>query len=450
MQRPAKPRTPVRFRLQPDLSPGGGIGRRKGLKIPRKVTFVPVRFRPRATMVHMINALSLHIAFRFTRSSHFNPFAKLIQRLSVFGIALGVAVLIVISSIFNGFRIEITESLQQISPHFVVRHYDHWWTDWQSSYKTLEAHDEIKVVSPKLRTYAMIAGKLQAPPVQLIELATDDTSNDAGNNLISATISTDLQQDLWLAQDDTLSIITSIGDSKKPIGIRFRISEATNDQKNILDKRSLQTKGSTLRRALGLPSTTISELDVVTNDIHNVPNIIESIRADLPREVIIENTSGYFTSLLSSLRMQQKLMVIVLSLVVFIAAFNLVTSLVMMVTDRKKEIAQLRTIGHPRSEIIKIFVLQSILTASCGIVIGVVLGVMTATHITEMMTWCEQYLGQKIMSRQVWMLDHLPSSVSAYDVITICTGTMTLAVLSAIYPARLASRIDPAEVLRYE
>ena len=411
---------------------------------------MPVRFRPRATMLLMINALSLHIAIRFTLSSHFNPFAKLIQRLSVFGIALGVAVLIVISSIFNGFRIEITESLQQISPHFVVRHYDHWWTDWQNAYQALQAHHQIKAVSPKLRTYAMIAGKLQSPPIQLIELAQDDTDRNARNNIISATISSDLQQDLWLAPDDTLSIITSIGESKKPIGIRFRISEIAQDQKNILDKRSLQTKGSTLRQALGLSSTTISELDVVTNDIHDVPKIIESIRAELPKEVIIENTSGYFTSLLSSLRMQQKLMVIVLSLVVLIAAFNLITSLVMMVTDRKKEIAQLRTIGHPRSEIIKIFVLQSVLTATCGIVIGVVIGTLTAVHITEIMAWCEQYLGQKIMSRQVWMLDHLPSSVSTYDVISICIGTMTLAVLSAVYPARLASKIDPAEVLRYE
>ena len=449
MQRPAKPWTPVRLRLQPQSSPGGGTGRRKGLKIPRKVTFVPVRFRPRAIMMFYRDTTNLHIAMRFALSGRYNAFAKLIQRLSVIGIGLGVCVLIVVSSIFNGFRIEITESLGQISPHLIITHENHWWNNWEEIKDRLSTIHNIKSIRPMLRTYGMIAGRYTAPPVQLIQ-ASNGLRNNSPTDILEASLSPDLQEDLWLMPNDTFGVITATKHSSKPVNIRLRVNQDDVTHKNMMDHRSVHIKGNALTRALKLPKNTITELDIDTRDILTVDQTINTLRTLLPQEIQIHNTSQKFTSLLASLRMQKKLMVIVFSLVVLTAAFNLVTSLVMMVTERKKEIALLRTLGLRKNGIIQIFIIQSIALAASGVMIGLIMGIIVSRNISSAMEWCEQWLGQKIMSKQVWMLDHLPAVIDGQDVVTICTGSIILAIIAAWYPAWIASRIDPADVLRYE
>ena len=411
---------------------------------------MPVRFRPRAIMTQRIDTTSLQIATRFALSGRSNTFAKLIQRLSVVGIGLGVCVLIVVSAIFNGFRIEITQSLTEITPHLIVTHDNHWWSDWQEVEELLNRIEDIKTIRPRLRTFAMVAGRFTSPPVQLIQDMSESTNDELSTDIIEASLSPDLQHDLWLMPNDTFGVITATKQNNKPVNIRLKVSSEEIFSHNLMDHRSIHIKGNALRNVLKLPKNTITELDIDTQDILSADKTVKLLQQYLPADTQVRNVSQQFTNLLASLRMQKKLMIIVFSLVVVIAAFNLVTSLVMMVTERKKEIAVLRTLGLRKVSIIQIFVAQSILLATSGMMIGLCSGVIIAQNISSAMRWCEQWLGQKIMSKQVWMLDHLPAVIDPQDITMICIGTIILATVAASYPAWIASRIDPADVLRYE
>ena len=408
-------------------------------------------------MVTSINALSFYIAQRYIRSSHYNRFAKLIQNLSVCGIAAGVMVLIVISSIFNGFHQKITESLHTIKPHLVVTHEDYWWNHWQETKSTIEQMQNITTVEPRLRTYGMLAAQQQSAPIQLIGHSLSEanhapTGKSSTTEPFPVTLSSDLHHELWMNVDDTMGILTttSMQQDSKPIALRVRIEHIQNDASQYMNARSIQTDRTILAKALRLPETTITELDITTNDIFSVEQTITALKDILPEQAYISNHSSRFTSLISSLAMQRKMMIIVLSFVVIIAAFNLITSLVMIVTERKKEIAVLQTLGLSRLHIIGIFVIQGLLLTTVGIVIGCIFGVTIAWHITDAMNAVEAMLGQKIMSDQVWMLNHLPSVVRLSDCLFIAGFTLCLAVITALYPAYLASRVEPAEVLRYE
>ena len=217
-----------------------------------------------------------------------------------------------------------------------------------------------------------------------------------------------------------------------------------------MSKRAIETNIEGLTEQLNINKNSITELQIDTTDIMNVQRTIEHLQTQLPNQVKITNVSEQFTSLLSALAMQRKMMIIVLSLVVIIAAFNLTASLVMIVMERKGEIALLQTIGMSKKRILHIFVYQSLLLAGIGLLGGCILGITIANNITGIIAALENTMGLKIISDQVFMLDHLPSVVHSRDIIAIAMATMALSILSALYPAYMASKVDPAETLRYE
>ena len=445
-------------------SPGGGIGRRKGLKIPRKVTFVPVRFRPRANFI-MINSLSFYIAYRYLQSSRLNHFARLIQTLSVLGIATGVSILIVISSIFNGFHTEIKQSLSSIHPHIIITHENFWWHDWKNTHTLLEKNDNIINISAKIRTYAMIAASGNRQPVQLVATQPKKFSTHSNTRkerkkskpipleILEAEITKDLHNELWLEPGDTFGLLTAKSidfEGSQPLALRLKVKEVGTEKPSILSKRTIETDIQGLTEQLNIDKNSITELQIDTKDIMSVHKTIADLKTQLPNELNITNISEQFTGLLSALAMQRKMMIIVLSLVVIIAAFNLTASLVMIVMERKGEIALLQTIGVNKKSILLIFVYQSALLAGIGLLVGCTLGIAIANNITEIIASIENSIGITIVSDQVFMLDHLPSIVDAGDVTAIGITTIALSILSALYPAYMASNVDPAETLRYE
>ena len=445
-------------------SPGGGIGRRKGLKIPRKVTFVPVRFRPRAIFI-MINSLPSHIAYRYFLSSKFNRFARLIQILSILGITIGVAILIVISSIFNGFQHEIKESLKSVSPHIIISHEDFWWQDWQKTVSELEKESNVENIEAKIRTYAMIASRNNNQPIQLIadqELkkttkslvkGTKKSRNLSPLEILDADISIDLKNELWLEPGDTFGIMTAKSlsvDENEVMALRLKVKSIGQKKHNIFSQRSVKTDINKLTEQLKIPKNSITELQIDIENIMNVQKTVDHLKTKLSPSLKISNVSEQYTSLLGALAMQKKMMIIVLSLVIIIATFNLTASLVMIVMERKGEIAILQTIGMTRGNILSIFVYQSLLLSGIGLLFGCLFGITLAMNITDVISTLEKTLGIDIVSDQVFMLDHLPSIVLGRDIAAIAMVTLILTIISALYPAYMASKVDPAETLRYE
>lgn len=380
------------------------------------------------------------------------------------GMTIGVAILIVISSIFNGFRGEITQSLNHIKPHIMITHVDTWWYDWSETLQQLQKDPHVKNAQARIRTYGVIAGRQQAPPVQLIaEVQAEDAKRQAPRSAknkppavkkpVDSVLSPDLLYDLWLEEGDTFGLITldplSQGDVQ-PLALRmvYRGQQATNQTGT--EQRSIKTTWQSLQNYWPLAATPITEITIEAEHVLTAETLAQQLRIQMPEHLEVRNVSSQFSALLGSLHMQQRMMCIVLSLVVVVAACNLVTSLVMMVTERKKEIALMRTVGMSKGVLLRMFMLQGVILSGIALVLGTFIGVICAWHITSWVDSIERLFQIKLISDQVFMLNYLPSSLLWTDVAWIWIGTLVLALLSALYPARLACQVDPAEVLRYE
>ena len=408
--------------------------------------------------------LSVQIASHTVLSQHHNKFAVLIQRLSVLGMTIGIAVLIVISSIFNGFRGEITKSLDQVKPHIMITHVDTWWYDWPEVLDQLNKDSAIKSTQARIRTYGVIAGRQQAPPVQLIaEVQPHDAKAKTKNKTkqsqftvkkpIDSVISTDLSYELWLEDGDTFGLITldpfSEGDVQ-PLALRMAYRGKQPANHNGGEQRAIKTTWRALKSHLPVTKPPITEITVEADHVMGAEQLANKLRNTLPNNLEVRNVSSQFSALLGSLQMQQRMMGIVLSLVVVVAACNLVTSLVMMVTERKKEIALMRSVGMKKGTLLGIFMLQGLMLSIAALLLGTLCGVFIAWHITGWVDSVERFFDIKLISDQVFMLNYLPSTVQITDIVWVWLGTLLLALISALYPARLACAVEPAEVLRYE
>lgn len=411
----------------------------------------------------MTQNLVFYIASRYARSSRYNHFALLVQRLSVVGIAIGVTILIVISSIFNGFRHEITQSLAQIKPHIIITHDNFWWQGWQKTAHSIQKLPVVQNVTPRIRTYGVVVSHMNTPPVQLIghfnhpwpKPTTISKNADAPKEptIVPVRITRDLQKSLSVEIGDTFSVMTANPSGKfsktEPIAVRVRVTGVIN-QSYVTDHRSLHMSIHDLVDALNLKPDTINELAVTADRLDQLHQLKALVLKNLPDDCHLYDISEQYQALLASLGMQRLMMVIVLSLVVIVAACNLVTSLVMIVMERKQEIALLQTIGVTKRHILSVFVLQGLMLALAAVCIGSVAGAVIGHYITDMVQFIEQKFNIKLISDQVFMLNYLPSIVSFYDIVKISVATFALAILASIYPAYMACRVQPAEVLRYE
>jgi lipoprotein-releasing system permease protein len=216
------------------------------------------------------------------------------------------------------------------------------------------------------------------------------------------------------------------------------------------EQRAITTTWRSLQPFWPLSKTPITEITIEAEHVLAAEQLASNLRSTLPDNLEVRNISSQFSALLGSLQMQQRMMSIVLSLVVVVAACNLVTSLVMMVTERKKEIALMRSVGMKRRALLAIFMLQGLMLSLAALLLGTACGVLIAWHITGWVDAIEHFFQIKLISDQVFMLNYLPSQVQLLDIVWIWLGTFILALLSSLYPARLACAVEPAEVLRYE
>ena len=271
--------------------------------------------------------------------------------------------------------------------------------------------------------------------------------------IIPVHISKDLQQSMQAEIGDTFSVMTanptSLRTDATPVAIRVEVTGII-DTPSAIDQRSIHMSIDHLRDQLNIADNRINEITVTIAHIEHSKPFIRQLQQRLPDSCQIHDISQQFGALLSSLGMQRLMMVVVLSLVVIVAACNLITSLVMIVMERKQEIALLQTIGLTKGSILAIFILQSLMLTAIAVVIGSVFGAITGHYITDIVYWIEQQFHIKLISDQVFMLDYLPSIVSIYDVLMIALATFLLAIFASIYPAYMACRVQPAEVLRYE
>ena len=417
-------------------------------------------------MRRMINSAELFVGLRYLRAKRRTRFVSFITLISLAGIALGVAALIVILSVMNGFEGELRDRLLSMTAHGYVT----------GSERELDAW-------PQVREQMLLeAGVVSAAPVVQMEgmIRTNRSLNAVLVNgilpeqeaLVSGRTINFVEGDFDVLTADSRSIVLGrflalelgvrIGDGvvlliPRPVGDgtldsvleRFIVRGVFDAGVQDHDSRLALVHMNDAARILALGDR-VSAVRFLTDDVMSAPLVSRNLQARLgdnfsTSDWTIENAS-YFRAI----RLEKMMMSILLSLIIGVAAFNIVASLVMVVTDKTSEIAILRTLGMVPADVVRVFFFQGAVIGWLGVILGVVAGVVLAINVPTVVPVLEQFFGFQIMPGDVYYVTQIPSVLEAEDVITIAIAALILTALATLYPARRAAHVNPAIALRYE
>ncbi|MCF6775952.1 lipoprotein-releasing ABC transporter permease subunit [Thiotrichales bacterium 19X7-9] len=410
--------------------------------------------------------LSFYIGLRYIRAKKRNHFISFISGVSFFGIALGVAVLITVLSVMNGFDQEIRQRMLIMVPQATVTGWNGQLDDWQNVYKHLKGKDKITGMAPYIQGQAMLSRegfssfgilvgvdpKLESQVSPVGEKMTQGSLSNLKAGHYGIVLGKDLANSLGATIGSKVTVIVPQA-TFSPAGFLPRLKQFTvvgvfsvgyqfdsaYALMNINDAAKLLQMG---KNVTGLQLKFPSPFDA--------PYEAKILNNELMPAYQITDWTQQNTNFFKALQMEKTMMFFILVLIITVAAFNMLASLVMVVTDKQADIAILRTIGASSRQIMSIFIVQGTLIGIIGIVIGVILGVILAINTTEIVNWIQQVFHVQFLSANVYYIDFLPSKLELWDIIHVSIVAFILSVLATLYPAWRASRIQPAEALRYE
>jgi len=413
----------------------------------------------------MIKAVELFVGLRYLRTKRKTRFVSFITLISLAGIALGVAALIVILSVMNGFEGELRDRLLSMTAHGYVSGIDGSLDDWSKVQEEIEQHPGIVAAAPVIEMEGMIRTG-RALTAVLVNGVLPDKEQEMSGRAVNF-----LQGGLEVLEPDTHSIVlgrflaldlgVKIGDGvvlliPRPTGdgtlepalerfvVRGVFEAGVQDHDSMLALVHL----SDAARILSLGER-VGAIRFLTDDVMAAPAISGALRESLGTDFkssdwTIENAS-YFRAI----RLEKMMMSLLLSLIIGVAAFNIVASLVMVVTDKTSDIAILRTLGMGPGGVVRIFFIQGAVIGWLGVLFGVLAGVVLAINVPTVAPMLEQLFGFQIMPGDVYYVTQIPSTLEAEDVVTISVSAFILTSLATLYPARRAARVNPAIALRY-
>jgi lipoprotein-releasing system permease protein len=414
----------------------------------------------------MFSAMERMIAFRYLRSRRREGFISVIAGFSFIGIALGVATLIVVMAVMNGFRVEITSKILGLNGHIVVSSYQGQIQDFDKLVNNLKNTESVVAVNPVIDGQVMATTKYTTTGAMVKGIRLSDLT---ARNLIASSIKSGLLIDFQGMDNIILG--------KK---LAERLGANVGDQVTLISPNGTSTALGTMPRlksynvvatfeagmyeydnnVIFMPLEaaqvffkypgTVSSIELFINNSNESIDVREKINAALEGMYVVQDWQSLNAGLFSALKVERTVMFLILTLIVFIAAFNIVSSLIMLVTDKSNDIAILRTMGATRGAIMRIFFLCGASIGVVGTLLGFILGLSFAMNIESIRAALESLVGTKLFDPVIYFLSELPSDVQADDVIWSLAMGLFFSFLATIYPAWKAAKQDPAEALRYE
>lgn len=408
----------------------------------------------------MFQPLSLFIGLRYFRAKRHNGFISFISFSSTIGIMLGVAVLIIGLSAMNGFETQLKTRLLSVITHAELEMVRDPIPDWQQLLTLAKRDPEVLAGAPYIKRSALLDLGSQFKALQLkgvLPIDESDVSDVAGfvtdggwQQLLPGEKALILgeaiakQFSIQVGDHITLLIPRSDGSLKlhTPIRVSFKVAgflsmggqpDALMAYVHLKDLQQLLKMGS------GVEGISLKVADVMQAD-----RIVREAGRDLPHYLYLKSwyyTQGY---LYQDIMMVKSIMYVILMMVVAVACFNIVSTLVMAVKDKRSDIAILMTMGASRKLIQKIFIVQGMINATLGAISGALLGCTVALNLTKMMTFFETILGKKLLSAEIYFIDFIPSELHLMDVAVIVAAAMVMGLISTLYPACSASKTLPA------
>ncbi|MDO3387156.1 lipoprotein-releasing ABC transporter permease subunit [Gilvimarinus sp. SDUM040013] len=412
----------------------------------------------------MLKNVPLMIGLRYIRAKRRHQFISFVSGFSLVGMALGVMALIIVLSVMNGFDREMKSRVLQVVPHGFIEH-KAGLDNWQALRQQLVEHPEVVGAAPSINGFALLSRgarttgvefsaihpQLQPEVSKVARSMIMGSIEDVKPGEFGVVLGVLLARKLGAMPGDKVTL-TLPEVRITPAGVYPRVKRFT--VKGVfevgapVDQQLALVHLDDMQRLQRLSSPT--GLQVEVTDIYRAGEVLAQLKPFLPDEYEISDWSHSQGSLFQAVKMEKMMVGVLLSTIIAVAAFNIVSSLVLMVSDKRSDIAVLRTMGLTARQVVVIFLVQGVGVGVLGIGIGATLGVLGALYISDLVTGLEKLVGLKVFDPNVYFISEIPSHMYISDVAAIAVTALCLSFLATVYPAWRAGQIEPAEALRYE
>lgn len=409
----------------------------------------------------------LMVGLRYTRARRRNRFVGVNSAVSMIGIALGVWALIVILSVMNGLQKEIRTRILGVASHVQVLGPQGRLADWPAVAKLAAAQPHVLAAAPFVEAQAMLsAGRAVRPAmVRGIEPAEEERVADLARHMrngkldalrpgaFQVVLGADLARSLGLLPGDKVALIAPQG-MVTPAGVIPRLKQFT--LAGTFEAGIAEADGRLAlvhladAQALYRLGGNVSGVRLKLDDLFAARGVARELQAKLPPGVVASDWTRSHAAFFHAVEVEKRVMFVILALIVLVAAINIVSTLVVAVSDRQSDIAILRTVGAAPSSVVRIFMVQGMVIGVIGTAVGLAAGIATALNIDVIVPAIENALRFKIFAKDVYLIPDLPSELQPWDVAAVTLMALLLSFLATLYPSWRASKVNPAEALRYE
>ena len=415
----------------------------------------------------MASRFEFWIGKRYVSSRSKNNFVSLISAISMLGIAIAVSVLIVVLSVVNGFERELKDRLLAMTSHAAIEGLEEQLRDWDELIEFAEKDPRVVGAAPYINGQALMIYGEELSGIELrgidpeqeigvsgvADVMTQGKLSELRSGEFSIVLGVDLANHLNVGVGDKVTVTLPTG-IVTPAGIvprtkRFTVSGSYRVGMYEYDRRLAFIHLDDARK-LYRRKESVTGVRLAVTEIFAAPQIVREIAVEYGQRVYVNDWTKRNVNFFKSIQITKSILFVILLLVVAVAAFNIVSTLVMVVKDKQADIAILRTIGARPGDILRIFMTQGTVIGVAGTLGGVGLGVLLATNLESIVGFVESVFGIKFLAADVYFISDLPSDLRMSDVIRISSIALALALFSTLYPAWVAARTAPAEPLRYE
>jgi len=415
----------------------------------------------------MYRPLEIFIGLRYTRAKRRNHFISFISLTSMVGIALGVTALITVLSVMNGFENELRTRILGMTSHATVSTYGGDMREWAEIRPLVSRHEHVIGSAPYIQKEGMlingesvngtvIRGIVPSLEPEVSEVAnklTEGRLEDLREGEFGIILGSALASQLGVVTGDKVTLVTPTA-NVTPAGVmprmkRFTVVGIFNVGMYEYDSALAMINLGDAQKLFKMDDT-VTGLRLKLDDLYLAPRVSRELERELPGVYMVRDWTQSHANFFRAIRTEKTVMFVILLLIVAVAAFNIVSTLVMVVTDKETDIAILRTLGATPRTIMKIFMVQGTVIGFIGTLLGLIGGVALALNVETLVPAIEHAFKVKFLPADVYYISELPSELHWDDVVKICSVSFLISLVATLYPAYRASRTEPAEALRYE
>ena len=412
------------------------------------------------------------IGLRYLKAKRKQTFISIITVISVAGVMLGVMALIVVLSVMNGFQQTIKEKIIGTQAHIVVlKASEKGMDDYEEAIKKVEDVKGVVSAAPFIFSQVMLSSESGVSGVVLkgidpdrvarvTELARNlkagrlqDLKEVKEKDLPGIILGVELAKHLSVTMDDPIQVISPLG-TMTPMGMmpkmkRFRVKGIFYSGMYEYDNTMAYVSLENAQKFFAMEAR-VTGIEIKTGDLYQVKEIGKEIRKKMGFPFWTKDWMEMNRNLFAALKLEKVIMFIIVVLIVLVAAFNIISTLIMVVMEKNKDVAILKSMGAPSKSILRIFMIEGGVIGVVGTVLGTITGLAVAFNLEKIIDFLENLFGFKILARDVYYIDKFPSQVNPLDVGVIVATAILISLLATLYPSWRASKLDPAEALRYE